>query len=419
MQLSILKKPLFVVVIILSLCAIFVSIPTMTAHAGALEPIISEYGLYSKSDVITKGSVRYDFTKDELFSEKGVEIQSQYTVSASAQEVEFIIPFISAANNVPKFDVKVGGQAVAGSIYYGAPTNNIFGFDNEITELIDNTFSSVIDESIMGTLYTVAPTTDELNVTITIPENSCLIYQTSNHYSSTTQKGEISFTIKNALSRTEYSYYIIGESKGQFSSENEYKEETISCKGYIDKYYKQVQEYLEYSKLPIDFLYAQMNSLINSSLRYDFDTLFFNSITDYRLNTFRFNVQLEEETIITYASQGKIRLNSYYKPYKYEIEHTRTGSYPIDYTVNLNDATPYILESKGMEQGSTENLYCAFSSSKEPINIIDQQQKEYEDTEKRNKIIVTVCGIVGGIAFIVLVISIIQLILTKKRAPKR
>ena len=130
-------------------------------------------------------------------------------------------------------------------------------------------------------------------------------------------------------------------------------------------------------------------------------------------------VQLEEETVITYASQGKIRLNSYYKPYKYEIEHTRTGSYPIDYKVNLNEATPYMLESKGMEQGSTENLYCAFSSSKEPINIIEQQQKEYEDTEKRNKIIVTVCGIVGGIAFIVLVISIIQLILTKKRAPKR
>lgn len=419
MKFSVLKKPILIVAIFLFLCVSFISIPTMTAHAGALEPIISEYGLYSKSDVITKGSVQYDFTNDEQFFERVVEIQSQYMVSASAQEVEFIIPFISAANNVPKFDVKVGGQAVEGSIYYGAPTNGYFGLDDNITEFIDNTYSSVLDENVTGTLYTIAPTTDELNVTITIPDNSCLIYQTSNHYSSTTKKGEISFTMKNALSRTEYCYYIIGESKGQFTSENGYKEETISCKGFVDKYYKQAQEYLEYSKLPIEFLYAQMNSLINSTLRYDFDTLFFNSITDYRLNTFRFNVQLEEETVITYASQGKIRLNSYYKPYKYEIEHTRTGSYPIDYKVNLNEATPYMLESKGMEQGSTENLYCAFSSSKEPINIIEQQQKEYEDTEKRNKIIVTVCGIVGGIAFIVLVISIIQLILTKKRAPKR
>lgn len=154
MKLSILKKPLFVVVIILSLCALFVSIPTMTAHAGALEPIISEYGLYSKSDVITKGSVQYDFTNDEQFSDRAVEIQSQYTVLASAQEVEFIIPFISAANNVPKFDVKVGGQAVEGSIYYGAPTNGYYGLDDNITEFIDNTYSSVLDENVTGTLYT-------------------------------------------------------------------------------------------------------------------------------------------------------------------------------------------------------------------------------------------------------------------------
>lgn len=419
MKFSTLKKPILIVAIFLFLCVSFISIPTMTAHAGALEPIISTYGLYSKSDVITNGSVQYDFTNNDLFLERTVEIQSQYTVTASAQEVEFIIPFISAANNVPKFDVKVGGQAVEGSIYYGAPTNGYFGLDDNITEFIDNTYSSVLDENETGTLYTVAPTTDELNVTITIPENSCLIYQTSNHYSSTTRKGEISFLMKNALSRTEYCYYIIGGNKGQFASDNEYKEETISCKGFVDRYYKQAQEYLEYSNLPIDFLYAQMNSLINSTLRYDFDTLFFNSITDYRLNTFRFNVQLEEETDIAYATQGKIRLNSYYKPYKYEVEHTKTGSYPIEYRVNLNDTTPYILESKGMEQGSTENLYCAFSSSKEPVNIIEQQQKKYEDSEKRNKIIKIVCGVVGGIAGIVLIILIIQLILIKKRAPKR
>lgn len=94
MKFSVLKKPILIVAIFLFLCVSFISIPTMTAHAGALEPIISEYGLYSKSDVITKGSVQYDFTNDEQFFERVVEIQSQYMVSASAQEVEFIIPFI-------------------------------------------------------------------------------------------------------------------------------------------------------------------------------------------------------------------------------------------------------------------------------------------------------------------------------------
>lgn len=85
----------------------------------------------------------------------------------------------------------------------------------------------------------------------------------------------------------------------------------------------------------------------------------------------------------------------------------------------MNAENPYILESNGMEQGSTENFYYEFSSSQEPINVVEQQQQEYENGKRRNMIICIVCGVVGGIALIVLIVLLIQAIINKKRISKR
>ena len=96
--------------IILFVCISFLSIPTMIAHAGTVEPIVPTYGLFSKTDVINRGSVNYDFANNEQISQGFVDVQSQYTVEATEQATEFIIPFVSASNNIPEFDIKVGGN---------------------------------------------------------------------------------------------------------------------------------------------------------------------------------------------------------------------------------------------------------------------------------------------------------------------
>lgn len=414
---SICRKVSAFAIIVLALCVLFFSIPIKIAYAGAVEPVVPTYGLFSTSSTITKGNVTYDFSNDEQFLKGNVQVQSLYTVAPTEQSTEFIIPFVSASNKVPKFDVKVGEQVVTGEVYYGT-LSNFYSNDN-ILELIDSTYSSEIDESVTGTLFTVFPTSNELTVSVTVPESACLIYQVSNHYTSSSRKGTITFDIHNALLRQEYCFFVVGSNGSSFSSEAEYKEEVITCKEYIDNYYELYGEYFEECNLPIEFLYSRMNSVMNSSAYCNFDDYFINSMTNYRVHTFRFNVRIEKETTIAYTTQGKIQVNTYYKPYKYAVKHIRTGSYPIDYVVNLNTENPYILESEGMEQDSTQNLYCEFSSSKEPINIIEQQKQEYEREKRRNMIICIVCGIVGGIALIGFAVSITQIILDKKRTPKR
>lgn len=110
------------------------------------------------------------------------------------------------------------------------------------------------------------------------------------------------FNIHNALSQKEYSYFIISEEKGSLSSDVNVIESTISCKGDVDKYYELFREYLEHCNLPLDYLYAQMNSVINSSARYNADDLFIGSMTNYRVHTFRFNARIEKETTISYTT---------------------------------------------------------------------------------------------------------------------
>ena len=180
---------------------------THTAQAQTFEQHIPTFGLYCKDkDIIQTGTVKYDLSDAETVAQgKGV-MQSNYQIAATNRTVEFAIPFISSAINAPSFSITANEKNINGSICYG----NIFFMFNDDTDfetLIDDTYSADIDDNLNGTLYTITPDNETLSIELSFADGkrNSFIYETSNHLSSsTTATGTYTWTLKNALIKSEY-----------------------------------------------------------------------------------------------------------------------------------------------------------------------------------------------------------------------
>lgn len=224
------KKQKFVALGIVLLSFIFNAASALNAQALTVEPAIPTYGLYCENSALIKGgSANFDFTNDELFSEGKCIKQSEYQIANANREVEFAIPFVSSAMNLPNLVVNVNGQKVEGAVWYGY---NGFWANYEFD--IEKTYSPVLDDSIVGTLYTFTPDSDTVTVSLKLNEWKSYIYETTNHYSSSNSAdGSHTWTLKNASPLHEYSFFIFADSSEcTFESSCGYKMQTITCNEY-------------------------------------------------------------------------------------------------------------------------------------------------------------------------------------------
>lgn len=221
--------------IVLSTCTTFLQIHT--AQAQTFEQHIPTFGLYCKDEtIIQSGTVKYDLSDAETIAQGKSSIQSSYQIAAVNRTVEFVIPFISSAENAPLFSIKANEQKIDCSIWYGNPFFSS-DEDTDFESLIDDTYSTDIDKAIKGTLYTITPDNETISIELSFAENkrSSFIYETSNQLSaSSSASGTYTWTLKNAFIKPEYKFFILGEnSNHSFSCSSEYQTETITCKDYI------------------------------------------------------------------------------------------------------------------------------------------------------------------------------------------
>ena len=396
------------------------SSPILSVQALTVEPAIPTYGLYCENSTLIKsGAANFDFTNDDLFSERGCIKQSEHHVMATNGEVEFAIPFVSSAMNLPDIVVNVNGERVIGTAWYGYS-----GLWSEYAFDIKKTYSPVLHESIIGTLYTFTPDSDAVTVSLKLNEGKSYIYETSNHYSSSydTEDNRHTWTLKNASLLHEYSFFIFGDTtECIFESSCGYEMQTITCKEFIDTQYEIFKEYYDYSGgVPIEFFYSVVNRVIQEKTIISYDELFTNSIDTYRVNAYKFKVSLESDSIISYELPVSIQTNYGYKPYVYYVEQRHVGSYPVAYCIKLREDVPYIIDSSVTIENGTDTYIAEiaddfgfyFSASENPSEI---QSPKLPRLSKTQLTICIVCGVVGGVALILLGVSIFIMVRDKKK----
>ena len=380
-------------------------IPICFAQTYYQEQVISTYGLYTHNpEIIKSGMVKFDLTNAELLSNSNGFKRSEYQVKATNKEVEFAIPFISSARNVPQISITVGGQEVTGRVWYG---ESIAMVDKEF--VYKKTYSPDLDESIMGTLYSIIPNSDTVTVDLKFTKCRGFIYDTSNKSSASHSiDGSYSWTLEEALSKNNYSFYILGEQTDYaFECSSSYKTETISCKQFVNRFYEDYKElYEEGGAVSKEVFYSVMNKVLNTDTIMSFDELFFHSADIFRVNAYKFSITLENDAIISYEMPISVLPNHKYKPYIYLVEQKKVGEYSTKYFIELNDETSHIIESNtkiikenvGYTVETTEDLYFVFSSSKNPQYLLN--------TNNGYQVLLIVCIVVGSIALVSLIVLI-------------
>ena len=365
------------------------------------EQSIPNYGLYcNDSETITSGKVKFDLTDTELLSRgKGI-VQYEYQVAANDGEVEFGIPFLAKSFELPQILVTVNGQAVEGSVWFG---DEAFCMGNEFD--IENTYSPVLDESISGTLYTVIPDNETITISLSYTESKSFIYDTSNDFSSTrSASGSHTWTLRNALSKPSYCFFVFGDpATNRFDSSCEYQTETITCKEFIERQYNLFEEYYyNNGGVPIELFYAVVNKMLRNKLYMGYENLFFDSIDSIRLNTYKFSMLIEADSVIRYELPVSVQRNYAFEPLIYMAEQKQIGNYATNYTIKLSSENPYIIESsiKTESEGlsytaeTAEDFCFVFSSSKKPTNIV-------QNNNDLNRTVLIVGIVVGCVIFIV------------------
>ncbi len=387
-------------------------IQTHTAQAQTFEQHIPTFGLYCKDkDVIQTGTVKYDLSDAETVTKGKGTMQSNYQIAANNRTIEFAIPFISSAINAPSFSITANEKNINGSICYG---NMFFMFDDDtdFETLIDDTYSADIDDNLNGTLYTITPDNETISIELSFTEGkrSSFIYETSNHLSSsTTATGTYTWTLKNAYIKSEYKFFILGESSDHsFSCSSEYQTETMTCKDFIDYQYETLKELYDEYGIAVDFFYSMVNRTLKNKQSIEIDDLFFNSLETQRFNVYKFTLHIDTDATVSYELPINIQRNFAFTPTIYLVEQKNLCNYPIRYTAVLNSEIPYLIEAsvKTEKNGITysaetaDDYYFVFCASEKP------QSPTFPNNSNGNTTLIICCSVIGGIAFIALIVLI-------------
>lgn len=287
------------------------SVPIRHAEAETLGQHIPTFGLYCQDqEVIKSGAVKFDLSDSELFSKQKAIKESEYHVSGN-QTVTFEIPFFSSYIEIPPFNVTVGGQAIEGEVWYGDNEvryggNNSYldamSADNSMLEQqLKRTYSPILDETVIGTLYTVIPEADDITVSLKLEKPCSFVYDGTNlRTESYSADGTQVWIYENALSQPSYQYFFIGENTAiDFSTICEYHTEAITFKDFIDRNYNKSKEFYEQVGAPIAYLMDAYNNIKLSrsfesdedghSFEFDYQSWMFDNAIDSRKSQIRFD----------------------------------------------------------------------------------------------------------------------------------
>lgn len=408
------KKTMICVVMLLLLVMALVALTDDThlnVQAETFEQRIPNYGLYcNESEIITNGKVKFNLTDTELLSQgKGI-VQYEYQAVATNREVEFAIPFIARACELPNIGVTVNGQNVEGTVWYGERAFGVVDFD------VENIYSPVLDESVMGTLYTVIPDNDTITISLSLNERTCYVYETFTNYSSShSADGNNTWTIRNALATSDYEFFVVGDiSDYSFSSSSEYQTKTLTCKEFIDGKYAEMIEYYDVCSVPVEFFYSLFNKALQGNSGIEYRELFENSFGTSRLNAYKFSVSIDVEAVISYELPISVQRNFAFEPLIYLVEQKRVGNNPTNYSIELSNNIPYIIKSsiETVRNGlsytaeTAEDFYFVFSSSEKPTNTL-------ANNEGANTTVLIICIVVGMVVMVLVVLIGITLYRSK------
>lgn len=350
------KLKLCAVVAVL-LVLLFVSLPFNTAKAQTFERSLPSFGLYCENkNAITDGNVKY------VVDENGKVVEySQYSINSGT----FYIPFISSAFNIPEIvtDLKT-------ELCYGEhiPFNNEYSY---------NFYSSDLS-GMTGTVYTLNATSDTFTVDFTMLENQTCICRFTPGFRMIMDSKHIVSTIKNAQVGSTYEVLILDGDCITFESSATVTKETVTVKEYVDRHYNEFKNFYsvggEYTP---NLFYALANLSVVKGINYEFFDFFFDSFSQLRFNAYK--IEVPSPCTINYSMPVDVQKNGSFNPAIYMADRMATGSYSIDYTVELNSELPFVIESsvKMNKQSDyvytaenvTDDFYFVFSSSEKPKSI--------------------------------------------------
>ena len=395
---------------------------TAQAYSYNVDSPNPTFGLYCEEEgIIKNGTVKFDLTDSEMFSNKKAVKEAEYIVSGN-KAVTLEIPFLSSYIDIPQFNVTVNGQAVESEVCYGdnevwyggsnSYLNALSTNNSIIEEKLKMTYSPILDETIVGTLYTLTPDTDTMTVTLKLEQTCSYVYDGNNRRTElNSADGTQIWIYENALSQPSYQYFFVGENI-DFTADCEFQTQVISFKDFIDRIYTDSQEYYETLGVRTECLYANANRVLQNKSGMLFSEFFYNSVNRVGLNSYKFTVQLNGTAEIKYSSEVVIQADYRYEPTVYLVGQKQIGNYPTNYYISLNSEIPYIVQSSTdikksktiYTTSSTENFYFICCSASWESGLTTAQLA-----------ISIVGGIIGGIALIVLVVNTVLLIREKKR----
>ena len=370
-------------VIISALIFALIPFSAIKANAMTFEMRIPSFGLYCDNEnAIVQGNVKY------VIDENGKAVQySEYSVNKGT----FYIPFIASLFNIPNIDFDLQYD-----ICYGEPIS----FNNDYKYAF---YSSDLN-GMTGTVYTLNTASESFTVDFTMLEHQNCICRLTQGSRINKDSKHFSCTINDARTDIPYEVYILNGDCAEFESSAQITKETVTVKEYIDRQFDEFKDYLsaggQCTPTP-HMLYALANQAVANNINYDYFDFFTDSFTQMRLNAYK--IEIQDPCTISYSMSVDVQKNSSFNPAIYLTEQTATGSYAVDYTIELNGEFPFIIENSTSveKQGDyvytvkdiNEDFYFVFSSSEKPTSMST-------NTYNRNKTVLIICGVVGGVGLI-------------------
>lgn len=346
---------------------LFAMLPLTNTLADAMtfEMSIPAFGLYCENEnAVLHGNVKY------VIDENGKAVQyCNYSVNGGT----FYVPFICSAFNIPELNTDFDAE-----ICYGEPVRygNSYVYDF---------YSSDIDR-LQGTVYTLKAESQHFTVDFTMLENQSCICRFTHSFRMAQDAKYLQITIDDAQTDIEYEVLILNGDCAEFTATAEVKKETVAVKDYIDGYFNDLKDvYPSGGDIKPDMLYAIANGALAKGRNYEFFDFFIDSVKKTRLNAYKIEVQ--SPCTISYSMPADVQKNNKFTPEIYKTDVISTGNYSIDYTVELNGALPYVIESSAeikkqdgysfTADGVTDDFYFVFSSSEKPVsNLTDNGKME-------------------------------------------